>query len=111
MIDPQIMHAIQGARKFVADELEVRERSYLPDENEYIASARQCLEELDLADTAIRAHWISDRPEPALRLVLAEIYRFAARTLAEPSHANGDGAALVRICDLVLSAQRDEDAQ
>ena len=36
MIDPQILHAIQGARKFVADELEVRERSYLPEENPYI---------------------------------------------------------------------------
>lgn len=61
MIDAQIMHAIQGARKFVADELEVRERSYLPDENEYIASARQCLEELDLAATAVVAHQFADR--------------------------------------------------
>ena len=61
MIDPQTLHAIQGARKFVADEREVRERSYLPEENPYIAEARLYLEELDLAATAVIAHQFADR--------------------------------------------------
>lgn len=36
----------------------------------------------------------------ALRGKLAEVCRFAERTLAEPPHHNGDGAALMAICDL-----------
>lgn len=64
-MDPQILHAIQGARKFVADELEVRERSYLPEESPYIAEARLCLEELDKAATSVLAHQIRDRAEAA----------------------------------------------
>ena len=60
MIDPQILHALQGARKFVADELECRERSYsinfgesdesgIQAENSDITEARLCLVELGKA--------------------------------------------------------------
>lgn len=43
MSHPETIAALDKVTAFIADELEVREYSYLPDENEYIQDVRTVL--------------------------------------------------------------------